>query len=66
MSRGTKLAAYALVLAAALGTGAAIGSAAGPIDVGGSDHGEPHREDGPTATTVGPHGDDHGDDHGAP
>jgi hypothetical protein len=35
MSPGTKLAAFALVLAAALGTGAAVGAAVGPIDVGG-------------------------------
>lgn len=30
-----KLAAYGLLLAAALGTGAAVGSVVGPIDVGG-------------------------------
>lgn len=33
MRPGTKLAAFALVLAAAFGVGTAVGSAAGPIDV---------------------------------
>lgn len=60
MNRGTKLAAYALVLAASLGAGAIIGSAAGPIDVGGGDrHREPHADDRTPATTFSPHGDDH-------
>ncbi|MFP5375696.1 MAG: hypothetical protein ACLGIO_02800 [Acidimicrobiia bacterium] len=37
MTGGAKLAAYALVLAAVLGGGAALGAAAGPLDVGGGD-----------------------------
>lgn len=36
MNPGAKLGAYGLVLAAALGGGAAVGAAAGPIDVGGT------------------------------
>lgn len=52
MRPGVKLAAFALVLAAAFGVGAAVGTAAGPIDVGGgADHTEVHDE-GPPATTV--------------
>jgi hypothetical protein len=44
-----KLAAFALALAAALGVGAAIGEAAGPIDVdGGEEHEVEHT---PTSTT---------------
>jgi hypothetical protein len=48
---GVKLAAFALVLAALFGAGAALGSVVGPIDVGGGSH------RGPTspATTVVPH-----------
>ena len=38
MNAATKLGAYGLVLAAMLGGGAAIGAAAGPIDVGGGAH----------------------------
>ncbi len=42
MNAGAKLAAYALVLAAAFGGGAALGNVVGPIDVGGSpSHDEP-------------------------
>ena len=37
MNAGRKLGAYGLLLAAALGGGAAVGAAVGPIDVGGSD-----------------------------
>ena len=37
MSVPTKLAAFVLALGAALGVGAAIGGAAGPIDVDGGD-----------------------------
>ncbi len=48
MSAGLKLGAYALVLAAALGAGAAVGAAAGPIDIGG----EPE-----PVTDVAPHDD---------
>jgi hypothetical protein len=58
---GAKLAAYALVLAAALGAGAALGTAVGPIDVGGGTHGGDHDGGSPT-TTAAPHVDgDHGD-----
>lgn len=58
MSPGVKLAAFALVLAAAFGVGAAVGTAAGPIDVGGGDdHSESHDEDRPTTTV--PHPADH-------
>jgi hypothetical protein len=48
---GVKLVAFALVLAALFGAGAALGSVVGPIDVGGGSH------RGPTspATTVVPH-----------
>ncbi len=50
MNTGTKLGAYGLVLAAALGGGAAVGGAAGPIDVGDSgDHGGGHAEAAPTS-----------------
>ena len=51
MSPGVKLAGFALVLAAAFGIGAAVGTAAGPIDVDDRDHPEVH-EEAPT-TTVG-------------
>ena len=37
MTVRTKLAAFALALLAALGAGAAVGAAAGPIDVDGDD-----------------------------
>lgn len=37
MSAATKLAAFALVLAVMVGLGAAVGSAVGPIGVGGAD-----------------------------
>ena len=54
-----KLAAFALALAAAVGGGALVGAAAGPIDVGGD---PAHEQDGPhrdgdgttTETTHGP------------
>jgi len=39
MRTTTKLCAYALVLVAVLGAGAAVGGAAGPVDVGGGDEG---------------------------
>jgi hypothetical protein len=42
---GVKLAAFALLLAAAFGAGAALGAVAGPIDVGGA----------PTHVTAPPH-----------
>ena len=51
MSPGVKLAAFAVVLAAAFGAGAAVGAVAGPVDVDGADHTEVHDE-GPPATTV--------------
>jgi hypothetical protein len=57
-----KLAAFALVLTGALGAGAALGSAVGPIDVGGDprpEHDDQHPSE-PTATTA-PH-----DGHDAP
>lgn len=54
MTTGARLGAYGLVLAAALAIGAALGSVAGPIDVGGDDH----RDDPETSTTV--HEGDHG------
>lgn len=44
MNAGPKLGAYALLLAAVLGGGAAVGAAAGPIDVGGETHGENRRD----------------------
>ena len=54
MKPGIKLAAFALLLAAVFGGGAAVGAAVGPIDVGGgADHG-PAPVDGPSASTV-PH-----------
>jgi hypothetical protein len=59
---GAKLAGYALVLAAALGAGAALGTAVGPIDVGGDTHAGSHAEDSTTTTAPG-----HADgDHGSP
>ena len=47
MNAGAKLGAYGLLLAAVLGGGAAVGAAAGPIDVGGDSaaHGEGHGEE---------------------
>lgn len=45
MSVGVKLAAFALLLAAVFGAGAALGAAPGPIDVGGA----------PTHVTAPPH-----------
>lgn len=49
MNAGTKLGAYGVLLAALLGVGAAVGSAAGPIDVGGSaQHDNEHEEAGTT------------------
>ena len=58
MSPRVKLAAFALVLAAAFGVGAAVGTAAGPIDVGGGDdRSEGHDRDMPTTTV--PHPADH-------
>ena len=41
MNAPAKLAAYALVLTIAMGGGAAVGAAVGPIDVGGDNDGEP-------------------------
>jgi hypothetical protein len=57
MTVPVKLGAFALALAAALGVGAAIGEAAGPLDVGGDDE---HVVDQPTDTTA-PH--DEGESH---
>lgn len=47
MNAGAKLAAFALVLAAMVGGGAALGSAVGPIDVGDAEgpHGGGHTAD---------------------
>jgi len=60
MRPGVKLAGFALVLAAAFGVGAVVGSAAAPIDVGGGDgHSEGHDGDTPTTTVLRPA--DHGD-----
>ena len=57
MSPGVKLAGFALVLAAAFGVGAAVGTAAGPIDVGGGgDHPAAHDERPSTATVPHPAG----------
>ena len=57
MSAGVRLAAYAVVLAAAFGAGAAVGAVAGPIDVDGPDeHTEVHDEGPPTTTAVHPAG----------
>ena len=50
MKPGVKLGAFALLLAAVFGGGAAVGAAVGPIDVGGAADHEP--------TTV-PHPDHH-------
>ena len=52
MNPGPKLGAYALLLAAVLGGGAAVGAAAGPIDVGGNPSHETHQEDIPMNTTL--------------
>ena len=41
MRPGTRLVAFALVLAVMVGLGAAVGSAVGPIDVGGADDHDP-------------------------
>lgn len=50
MSAGAKLGAYCLLLVAVLGGGAAVGNAAGPIDVGGEEHDEGgHEADAGTA-----------------
>jgi hypothetical protein len=54
MSTTSRLTAFALVLALAFGVGAALGAVAGPIDVGGGDHGrgdEPHQTGDPDAGT---------------
>lgn len=64
MNPGAKVAGYALVLAAALGAGAALGSAVGPIDVGGGTHSTPQGGD-PVTTTSAPHAGG-GGDHGSP
>jgi hypothetical protein len=39
-----RLAAFALVLAAAFGGGAAVGAVVGPIDVGGDEADDPHED----------------------
>lgn len=52
MTTRLRLGAYGLVLAAALAVGAALGSVAGPIDVGGGDHADQ------PAPTVQPHDDE--------
>lgn len=44
MRPAARLAAYGVGLLAALGAGAAVGQAVGPIDVGGDDHGEVHTD----------------------
>jgi len=44
VNAGPKLGAYALLLAAVLGGGAAVGAAAGPIDVGGDTHDESRQD----------------------
>ena len=51
MRSGTTLAAFAAVLTVAFGAGAAIGAAAGPIDVGGPDSETP--TEAPVDTIVG-------------
>jgi hypothetical protein len=53
---GAKLLTYAVVLAAVLGGGAAVGALAGPIDVGGTEHDAGHdtgADDGAAALPVG-------------
>lgn len=57
MRPSVKLAAFAIVLAAAFGAGAAVGAVAGPIDVDGDDHTEVHDEGTPTTSL--PHPADH-------
>lgn len=56
MRTGVKLAAFAVVLAAAFGAGAAVGAVAGPIDVDGDEHTGVHDEGTPTTTVVHPAG----------
>ena len=55
MNAGAKLGAYGLVLAAALGGGAALGGAAGPIDVDDAPVHDQHEDPDPRS--------EHGDDH---
>ena len=57
MNPAAKLATYGLALLAVVGLGAAVGSAAGPIDVGGDEPGHDTEHDGPTTTAA--HGGDH-------
>ena len=45
MRAATKLGVYGVVLAAALGGGAAVGAIAGPISIGSSDHPAEHRRE---------------------
>lgn len=61
MRPGVKLAAFAVVLAAAFGAGAAVGAVAGPIAVGGADDPTEVHDEGPPTTTV-----RHPADHEAP
>ena len=61
MTAGAKLAAFALVLAGALGVGAAVGSAVGPIDTTPERHEPTHSEPSHTDPThVEPHLHTHG------
>jgi hypothetical protein len=55
MNAVSKLAAYGLALVALLGVGAAVGSAAGPIDVGGTPTHDSHDDPTATATATDPH-----------
>lgn len=52
MRPAVKLAAFAVVLAAAFGIGAAVGAAVGPIDVDGDNSHTVVHDDGPSPTTV--------------
>ena len=52
MNAGTKLGAFALVLAAVLGGGAALGTVAGPIDVGGDSGHDEHEAERPMRTDL--------------
>lgn len=65
MSAASRLAAYGLVLVAVVGAGAAIGAAAGPIDVGDDEpsHDAGHAGEAPTGTAA--HAGDHADGGGS-
>jgi hypothetical protein len=51
----TKLGAYGVLLAAMFGVGAAVGAAAGPIDVGGTTTHQPTQHTPTTSVEASPH-----------